>query len=189
MITEWFGLERTLRIIQFQLPMVGRGTFHYTRLPKAPSNLALNVSKKGAFPTSIGKLFWGLITLTVKNFFQTSNLNLPCFSWKPLVLPLYTLIKSASPSSLYAPLSTGILAPQRKLALFWLLGDFKICSEISYSSISTIFRWCSSFNIYSRENHCLLLSVHSEVDLKCCINPFSSILLVCLCENSNNLGF
>lgn len=36
------GWERTLNAIQLQLPVIGRDTSHQIRLPKAPSNLALN---------------------------------------------------------------------------------------------------------------------------------------------------
>lgn len=34
-ITEWFGLEETLKILQFHLPAMGRDTFHQITLPKA----------------------------------------------------------------------------------------------------------------------------------------------------------
>ena len=75
---------------------VGRDTSHQTRLLKAPSSLALNASRKGAFTTSLGNLFQCLTTLTVKNFFLTSSLNLPFSSLKPfpLVLSLPVLIKN-----------------------------------------------------------------------------------------------
>ena len=44
-------------------------------------------------------------TLWVKNFLLISNLNLPCLSLKPfpLVLSLFTLVNSRSPSCLYTP--------------------------------------------------------------------------------------
>jgi len=44
-ITEWVGLEGTSKPIQFQPPAMGRNISHYTRLPKAPFNLALNTSR------------------------------------------------------------------------------------------------------------------------------------------------
>jgi len=51
-------------------------------------NLAWNVPRDGASTTSLGNLGQGLTTLTVKNFFPISSLNLPSFSLKllPLVL-------------------------------------------------------------------------------------------------------
>jgi len=63
-IVEWFGLEGSLQIIQFQPLCHGQGP-----LPPAPSNLALH-----------GQC---LTTLRVKNFFLRSRLNLPSFSPKP----------------------------------------------------------------------------------------------------------
>jgi len=51
--------------------------FHQTRLLRAPSNLALNTAREGAATASLGNLGQGLATLTRKNFFLISNLNLP----------------------------------------------------------------------------------------------------------------
>ena len=66
-----------------------------TRLLKAPSSLALNTSREGASTTSLGNLFQFLTTLTVKNFFLISNINLPSFSSKllPPILSLHSLVK------------------------------------------------------------------------------------------------
>jgi len=74
---------------------MGRDIFRYTRLLRAPSNLALNTSGEGAATASPGNLFQCLTTLMVKNFFLISNLNLPSFSLEPLslVLTLHTLVK------------------------------------------------------------------------------------------------
>jgi len=79
-----------------------RDTFHQTRLLKAPSNLALNTARKRAATASLGNMCQGLNTLTVKNFFLISNLNLPSCSLQPLplVLSLHALVKSPSPSFL-----------------------------------------------------------------------------------------
>jgi len=44
---DWFQLEGTLKTIQFQFPSHGQG-YHQLRLPRAPSNLALNASRDGA---------------------------------------------------------------------------------------------------------------------------------------------
>ena len=53
-ITEWLELEGTLKLIQFQLPATGRAATHQLRLPRAPSSLALNTSRNGAFTASLG---------------------------------------------------------------------------------------------------------------------------------------
>ena len=49
-IIEFLSLEGTLEIIQLQPPCCGLAAPHQVRLPKAPSNLALNASKD-ATPT------------------------------------------------------------------------------------------------------------------------------------------
>jgi len=74
---------------------MGRDTFHQTRLLKAPSSLASNTAREGAATASLGSLCQRLTTLTVKNFFLISNLNLPSFSLKPLTcfLSLRALVK------------------------------------------------------------------------------------------------
>ena len=75
------------------------------RLLRAPSSLALNVSKDGASPTSLGNLFHCFTTLIGKNFFLVFSLNLPSFSLKPfpLVLSQQTFLKRPSPAYLQAP--------------------------------------------------------------------------------------
>jgi len=90
---------------------MGRDTFHQTRLPKAPSNLALNTAREGAAAASLGNLGQGLTTLRVKNFFLISDLNLPSPSLKslPLVLLQHALVKSPSPAFSQAPSGTGRL--------------------------------------------------------------------------------
>jgi len=79
---------------------MGRDTFHQTRLLKAPANPALNTAREGAATASLGNLFQCFTTLTVKNFFFVSNLNLPSFSLKPLplVLSLHALVKCPPPA-------------------------------------------------------------------------------------------
>jgi len=69
---------------------------------RAPSNLALSTAREGAATASLGSLGQGLTTLTVKNLFLISNLNLPSFSLEPfpLVLSLHPLVESPSPSFL-----------------------------------------------------------------------------------------
>ena len=106
-ITDWFGWERTYQGHPAQPPAMGRDIFNRIRVLRAPSNLAWNGSRDGASPTALGNLGQPLTTLTVKNFFLTSRLDLPSFSLKPppLVLSLQTLLRSLSPSFLQAPLS------------------------------------------------------------------------------------
>jgi len=101
-IIEWFGLEGTLKTISFQPRAMSRDTFHYTRLLKAPSNLALDTAREGADTASLGNLFQCLNTLIIKNFFFITSLNLSSFSLKPLplVLSLHALVKSPSPAFL-----------------------------------------------------------------------------------------
>jgi len=64
-------------------PAMGMDTFHYTRLLKAPSSLALNLSMEAACTTSLGNLFQCLTPLIIKNLFLIADLNLPSFSLKP----------------------------------------------------------------------------------------------------------
>ena len=46
-IREWFGLEGTIKFIQFQPPAMGRDTFYYkTRLLQAPSKLSYELRTK-----------------------------------------------------------------------------------------------------------------------------------------------
>jgi len=88
---------------------MSRDISHQPRVPRAPSNLALNPAREGAATASLGSLGQGPTTLMVKNFFLISNLNLPSFSLQPfpLVLSLRTLVQSPSPPFLQAPSGTG----------------------------------------------------------------------------------
>ena len=84
-------MEGTSRIIKLQKPASCRASkLHIsdqTRLPRAPSNLALNSSRDGRGIYSLsGQLFQHLTTLSVKNFPLTSNLNLPSINFKPFFL-------------------------------------------------------------------------------------------------------
>ena len=99
---EWFGLQGTSKVIQFQPPTMARDTFHQTRLLRAPSNLALNTSREGAGTASLGNLFQCLTSHIIKNFLLMCSLNLTLFSLEPLplVLLLCVLVKSPSPSFL-----------------------------------------------------------------------------------------
>jgi len=74
-ITDWFGLEGTLKIIWSNPPAMGRDPFHQPEVLPAPSSLALNPAREGPATASLGSLGQGLSTLTGKNFFLLSNLN------------------------------------------------------------------------------------------------------------------
>jgi len=72
------------------------------RLLKAPSNLALNVSRDGAATTSLGNLCQCFTTRVVKNFFLIASLNLLSFSLKPLLL---VLSQQALPDFFFPPIA------------------------------------------------------------------------------------
>ena len=78
---------------------MGRGTTHQLRLPRAPSNLSLSISRDGAPTASLGSLCQCLITLWIKNLPLTFHPNFPSFSLKSfsLVLSLSGCVKSQSP--------------------------------------------------------------------------------------------
>ena len=75
------GLEGTLKPTSSQSFVMGRAATHQTRLPSAPSNLALSTSRDGS-PTAL----WAAVPephhLCIKDFLLTPNLNLPSFSLK-----------------------------------------------------------------------------------------------------------
>lgn len=75
-MVEWFGLEGTLKTIQFQPPYCEQGYLPQTRLFKAPSSLALNTSRDEVSTASWSSLCQCLTTLKVNNFFLVTNLNL-----------------------------------------------------------------------------------------------------------------
>jgi len=107
-MTEWFGLEGTLLIIQFQHSCHRQGHLPLDQVAQSPVQPALNTAREGAATASLGNLCQGLTTLIVKNFFLISNLNLPSFSLKPLslVLSCHALVESPSPALLQAPSGT-----------------------------------------------------------------------------------
>ena len=63
------GWEGPLKAIQPNPPAMSRDIFSWTRLLRAPSNLAWNVPSDGPSTTSLGNLCQGFTTLSVKNFF------------------------------------------------------------------------------------------------------------------------
>lgn len=53
-ITEWFALEETLS--SPNSPAMNRDTFHWTRLPRVPSRLALNIYWDEAPTAALGMI-------------------------------------------------------------------------------------------------------------------------------------
>lgn len=106
-------------------PVVGRDTFSWTRLLKAPFNLAWNTSRDGPSTASLGSLFQCLTTPTVKNFFVIANLNPLSFTMKllPFVLSAHGLANSLPSSFLQVPFSywkATIRSPQSLLFSYFL---------------------------------------------------------------------
>jgi len=96
------GWKGPFKAISSNPPAISRDIFNWIGLLRAPSNMAWDVSRDGASPTSLHNLCQGFTTLSVKNFFLISSLNLPSFSFRssPLVLSLQALLKSLFPSIL-----------------------------------------------------------------------------------------
>ena len=83
-IIEWFGLEGTLKITQFQPPAMSRDIFHQTRLLKAPSSLALNPVREGTATTcSTPSAFKGWLIINVLNS-KLSTFWMKCLSYEYL---------------------------------------------------------------------------------------------------------
>jgi len=78
-ITEWFGLEGTLKIIWFQPRCHGQGHLPPDQIAQSSIQPGLDTAREGAATASLGNLGQGLTTLMVKNFFPISHLNLPSF--------------------------------------------------------------------------------------------------------------
>ena len=71
--------------------MAWAGCLHQIRLPRSLSNLALNISRDGVSPTSLGSMCQNLITLCARYLFLISNLHLPSFTSKPFSFVLSLL--------------------------------------------------------------------------------------------------
>jgi len=68
-------LERTLKAHLVQLPYNEQGHIQLDEALRAPSSLTLSACKDRASSTSLDNLFQCLTTLTIKNFFLISKLN------------------------------------------------------------------------------------------------------------------
>jgi len=102
---------------------MGRDLFHQPRVLQAPSNLALDTAREGAATASLDSLGQCLTTLTLKNFFLISNLNLPFFSSKlsPLVLSPHMIdehVHSTFPWAVTGPHPTS--GPDPPCIFSWL---------------------------------------------------------------------
>ncbi|KFV72331.1 Matrix-remodeling-associated protein 8, partial [Dryobates pubescens] len=120
---SWAGstAHRNVLSRQFQPPAMGRDTSHQPSLLKASSNLPLNSSREGTSTASLGSLWFSggvlsdeggqecraslgnlcqcLPTLTAKNFFLISSLNLPSPSFNPNVVRGHNVINVIIPES------------------------------------------------------------------------------------------
>jgi len=77
----WVGTDLKDHLVPTP-PATSRDIFHQPRVLRAPSNLALNPAREGASTASLGSLGQGLTTLTEKDFFLISSLNLFSFRFK-----------------------------------------------------------------------------------------------------------
>lgn len=75
-IIEWFGLEGTWNVISFQLPCHGWGCLPLDQAAQSPSNLVLDRDR-----ASLGNLFQGLATLTVKRKSDTAGIHYFLYCW------------------------------------------------------------------------------------------------------------
>lgn len=100
-------LKGALKTSLFPPPLLRVGT----PSTQGPILFGLDHSQNGAPTHSLGKFPVCLTILTLKDFFLTSNLNLPSVSLKPLslVLSLNVLTKSLSVALLQASVGTGRL--------------------------------------------------------------------------------
>jgi len=110
-IIEWFGWERTFRGHLAQSPCSEQGHLQLDQGAPSPIQPGLERFQRWASTISLGNLCQGFTTLTVKNFFLISSLNLPSLNLKPSSLVLFqqALLERLFPSFLKAPSGTGRL--------------------------------------------------------------------------------
>jgi len=92
--------KEPLKVTQSICPAVSRDTYSWSGCSEPSSSLTLDVSRDGASTTSLGNLCQCLTTITAKNLFLISKLNLTSISLKPLplVISQQTLLESLPPS-------------------------------------------------------------------------------------------
>lgn len=103
------------------------------QVTQSSTQLGLEQLQERETMVSLGNLLQCLTTLTRKNFFLTTILNLPFFSLRPfpLVLSLHTLVKGPSPDFLQGPFrywslsleSPFLQAEQSQLRQFAFIGE------------------------------------------------------------------
>jgi len=106
----WVGKDLKGHLIP--TPLHGQGHLLLDQVAQSPIQPGLeHFQGGGAFTASLGNLFKYLTSLMVKNFILISNLDITCFSLKPLplVLSLHALVKSPSPAFLLPHSGTGRL--------------------------------------------------------------------------------
>jgi len=135
-MTEWFGLEGTLKIIQFQPPCHGQGHLLLEQVAQSPVQPGLEPwppPREGAATASQGNLCQGLTTLRVKNFLLIANSNLPSYSLKTWFVIMLCIavchLSHLSPHWLGFPGLYWILPPAWFAAELWTVAQF--CS-VSY---------------------------------------------------------
>lgn len=88
-IIEWFDLEGTFEIIQFQPPSCRQGHFFLDQVALSPSECSLECFQDGAFPVSLGSLFQCLNRFTVKHFFPNIQPKSTFFQFKTILIVLF----------------------------------------------------------------------------------------------------
>ena len=98
-IIESFELEETFKGHQVQLPCNEEGHLQLHQVLRSMSSPTLRVSRDEAYTTSLCNLCQCLTTVSIKNFFLKSSLNLPLSAWNLFpVLSQQILLKSLPPS-------------------------------------------------------------------------------------------
>ena len=106
-IQNGFGWMGPLRSSSFNSTCCKQGHLPLDQVTQSPIQPGFECFQEGPSTASLGNQFQCLTTLSVKNFFLISCLNLPSSSLKtfPLFLLVYALLKSPYPPFLQAPFS------------------------------------------------------------------------------------
>lgn len=126
---------------------MSRAISNQDRLLRGSSNLALNVSRDGAFTTPGGTLLWCFTTLTAKkiNKFLVSCLNVPFFSLKQLSMKwlnkcecIFIIMK------IWKVYFICLTKPTSKITMKFL------CCEIEGLHFSPKMFYCHKINIFAQ---------------------------------------